>query len=70
MAKEPITIFSISNFFTSDSKWIHKGLKAFDAGRVLTAALNETGVLTGNIRASFKKDLTYSVTVSFCWIVS
>jgi hypothetical protein len=63
MTKEPHNIFSISN---SDTDSVQEGLKAFDFGRVLTASVDELARMhTGKIRASFKKDRTYSVIVGY-----
>ena len=44
---------------------VQERLKAFDSGRVLTASVDESGMLTGKIQASFKKDRTYNVTVGY-----
>lgn len=34
MAKDPVTIFTITHFFTSDPGSVQKGIKAYDADRV------------------------------------
>ena len=63
MAKDPVTIFTISQFFMSDPGSVQKGLKSYDAGRVIHASIDETGVITGKVKASFKKDRTYQLTI-------
>ena len=64
MAKDPVTIFTITHFFTSDPGSVQKGIKAYDADRVEYASIDETGVITGKVKASFKKDRTYRLSVS------
>ena len=53
MTREPLNMCSISN---SDTYSVQEGLKAFVSGRVLTASVDESGMLTGKIRASSKMD--------------
>lgn len=43
---------------------MQKGIKAYDADRVEYASIDETGVITGKVKASFKKDRTYRLSVS------
>lgn len=61
-AQEPVTLFTVTSYFTDFPKSVKKGLNSYNSNRVINVSLMPGGTLTGKVQASMKKK-SYEVEV-------
>uniref|UniRef100_UPI00358E4B05 uncharacterized protein isoform X2 n=1 Tax=Myxine glutinosa TaxID=7769 RepID=UPI00358E4B05 len=52
---EPVTLFTLTNFFSSDPERVKKGLNSYNSNRVSAVNVQTGGAIQGTVQASMKK---------------
>lgn len=60
---EPVTLFTITSFFSEVPIRVKKGLNSFNSSKVVSVTVLPGGIIKGSVQASMKKKI-YNVEVS------